>query len=160
MGRVLLPEQLLRAVLSRDQEAAVPGAMQLGEALLYLAFHHMTPNLSAQAVSARAMAALHEMPFTTQPFTTHPDEGCAAWKAGHLIHDLHRKSSVFRSLKSDYHEQQVLQMYMMPACAISSSGDEGPPKVRKSTGAANIQCTIPQPSSLHAGRRGLCRNGA
>ena len=46
MGRVLLPEQLLRAVLPGRAEGAVPGAVQLREALLLPILLHIPFHLS------------------------------------------------------------------------------------------------------------------
>ena len=60
MGMVPVPEQLLQAVLSGDLEVAVPGAMQLREALLLLPFHHAPLDLSGDATSARTMHALQK----------------------------------------------------------------------------------------------------
>ncbi len=64
MGRVLLPEQLLRAVLPGRAEGAVPGAVQLREALLspillHIPFHLPThTSLSRQLPSEPQQALL------------------------------------------------------------------------------------------------------
>ena len=55
MGRVLLPEQLLRAVLPGRAEGAIPGAMQLREALLLPVLLHMPFHLSAQTPLSRQL---------------------------------------------------------------------------------------------------------
>ena len=46
MGRVLLPQQLLRAILPGGAECAVPGAVQLREALPLPILLHKALNLS------------------------------------------------------------------------------------------------------------------
>ena len=56
-----MPEQLLRAILSGNLNVAVPGAMQLREALLLLPFHHAPLDLCADATSARGVEALQSV---------------------------------------------------------------------------------------------------